>query len=99
MGAQARVAAARTDLGVAGTRVVLAGGVLSHPSPLLPDLLMAELPGAERARDVQPPVVGAALLALDHLGVRVDPARIGGGVHVPLTPGRSAPWAPSRSIA
>ena len=99
MGAEARAAAAAIELPLDGSTVVLSGGVLTHPSPLLADLIMAELPGARRARTVHPPVVGAALLALDRLGVAADGAQVAAGLRVPLTPGRSAPWAGSRSIA
>jgi N-acetylglucosamine kinase-like BadF-type ATPase len=68
----ATVAAARLALTNSGARVVLGGSVLAARDPLLTtaitDRLSAELPGAEiRIADV-PPITGAALLGLDHVG-------------------------------
>ena len=47
--------------------------VLEHPTPLLADAVMAELPGAVAVRHGAPPVLGALLLAFDRIG----PARDG----------------------
>jgi N-acetylglucosamine kinase-like BadF-type ATPase len=68
----ATVAAARLGLTSSGIRVVLGGSVLAARDPLLTsavtERLSAELPGAEiRIADV-PPIIGAALLGLDHVG-------------------------------
>ncbi|WP_033824412.1 N-acetylglucosamine kinase [Kitasatospora sp. MBT63] len=65
---------ALTRLGLLGepTPVVLGGGVLAARHPLLIDNLTARLaaaaPLAETRIVVAPPVLGAALLGLDHLG-------------------------------
>ncbi len=67
----ATVAARR--LGLAGAvPVVLGGSLMTARDPLLSgtirELILAELPGADvRTVDV-PPVAGAALLGLDHVG-------------------------------
>jgi N-acetylglucosamine kinase-like BadF-type ATPase len=68
----ATVAAGRLGLTHSGVRVVLGGSVLAARDPLLTGTitsrLSAELPGAEiRIADV-PPIIGAALLGLDHIG-------------------------------
>lgn len=74
----AQAAMRRIDLAPAGTPVVLGGGVLEARDPLLLaaiDRQLAEAaPGAvPRVLDV-PPVAGAALLGLDHVGAS-DSAR------------------------
>jgi N-acetylglucosamine kinase-like BadF-type ATPase len=97
MGGQARMTARRVDLPLAGAPVVLTGGVLTHPSPLIGELVMAELPGARRLEPVPPPIVGAVLLAFDHLGAEADAAALEAGLRIPLEPERSAAWAASRS--
>jgi N-acetylglucosamine kinase-like BadF-type ATPase len=67
------VTVAARRLGLAGAvPVVLGGSLMTARDPLLSgtirDLVLAELPGAEvRTVDV-PPVAGAALLGLDHVG-------------------------------
>jgi len=76
LGSQGRVAAGRIDLPLEGTRAVLTGSVFAHPSKLLPDAVMAELPGAEPVRHGPPPVAGAVLLALDRIGAGADPAAV-----------------------
>lgn len=88
MGAQARATAQRAGLPLAGTTVVLTGGVFSHPSRRLADLTMAELPGARRAVAVAAPIVGATLLAFDRLEISIDAVAEG-----------SVGWTASRSIA
>ncbi|MGA5822480.1 N-acetylglucosamine kinase [Kitasatospora sp. NPDC094028] len=66
------VALGRLGLLDAPTPVVLGGGVLASRQPLLLDNLTARLaaaaPLAEPRVVVAPPVLGAALLGLDHLG-------------------------------
>jgi N-acetylglucosamine kinase-like BadF-type ATPase len=94
--AQGRASAERVGLGLDGTLVVLSGGLLAHPSPLLVDLILAGLPGAVRALAVQPPIVGAALLAFDRLGVAADAAALGAGLTASPSE-RSAAWAASHS--
>jgi N-acetylglucosamine kinase-like BadF-type ATPase len=100
LGVQARATAGQLDLPLAGTRVVLAGGVFSHASERLARGVMAELPGAVAVREAPPPVAGALLLALDRAGVSVGAADIGGALraHLP-SEGRSARWAASASSA
>ncbi|MFE3501032.1 N-acetylglucosamine kinase [Kitasatospora sp. NPDC059160] len=67
------VALGRLDLLDSATPVVLGGGVLASRQPLLLDNLRERLaraaPLAEPRVVVAPPVLGAALLGLDHLGV------------------------------
>jgi N-acetylglucosamine kinase-like BadF-type ATPase len=94
--AQARVSAGRVGLELDGTTVVLTGGLLNHGSPLLGDLTMALLPGAVRALPVHPPVVGAALLAFDRVGVTADAATVRAGLPDHLWE-RSDAWAASSS--
>lgn len=66
------VALRRLDLLESPTPLVLGGGVLASRQPLLLDNLAARLaeaaPLAEPRVVVAPPVLGAALLGLDHLG-------------------------------
>jgi N-acetylglucosamine kinase-like BadF-type ATPase len=75
----ATAAARRLDLTDAAMPVVLGGGVLTARDPLLigrlTERLAAELPRAvPRIVDV-PPVAGAALLGLDHVGAAPGAAR------------------------
>ncbi|MFJ7247074.1 N-acetylglucosamine kinase [Kitasatospora sp. NPDC098652] len=67
------VALGRLELLDSATPVVLGGGVLASRQPLLLDNLKERLaraaPLAEPRVVVAPPVLGAALLGLDHLGV------------------------------
>ena len=69
LGRQGRTCAARVGLPVAGTIVVMGGGVFQHPTSLLEANVMAELDGAIPVRMECPPVVGAMMAALDQLGV------------------------------
>jgi N-acetylglucosamine kinase-like BadF-type ATPase len=100
LGVQARATAAQLGLPLEGTRVVLAGGVFTHPSERLASGVMAELPGAVALRHAPPPVAGALLLALDRAGIAVPTADVEAGLraHLP-THGRSARWAASASSA
>jgi N-acetylglucosamine kinase-like BadF-type ATPase len=77
LGRQARACAARLDLPLEGTRVVLAGGVFGHPSDRLAAATMAELPGAIAVRHPAPPIDGALLLALDRIPERRSAAWAG----------------------
>jgi N-acetylglucosamine kinase-like BadF-type ATPase len=98
LGRQARVCADRAELPLDGARIVLTGRVMDHPSPLIADTVMAELPGAVAVRHGAPPVVGALLLALDRLGVAVDgdAAALAAALH----PERRSPrWVGSPSKA
>jgi N-acetylglucosamine kinase-like BadF-type ATPase len=99
LGLQARASAARVGLPLAGTRVVLTGGVFGHPTDRLAEVVMAELPGAEPARHGLLPIGGALLLALDRLGVFVDAAVVAAGLMLPPADERSARWAASASSA
>jgi len=68
----AAAAMRRLDMAPAGVPVILGGGVLESREPLLLDEIdrqLAELcPGAVRRVLDVPPVAGAALLGLDHVG-------------------------------
>jgi N-acetylglucosamine kinase-like BadF-type ATPase len=72
VGDQARASAARVGLAVEGACVVLAGGVMQHPSTALADAILARLPGARPVRTSKPPVIGALLLGYDALGLALD---------------------------
>lgn len=69
----ARVALARLDIADRVTEVVLGGGVLRARVPVLMDRIAAraaaEIPRAQLVVVREPPVVGAALLGLDALGL------------------------------
>jgi len=56
--------------------LVLAGGVLRHPSPLLRDAMVArvqeDLPAAQPMRSAFEPAIGAIMLALEDASVRLD---------------------------
>ncbi len=69
LGRQARACATQVGLPVAGTIVVMGGGVFQHPTSLLEANVMAELDGAIPVRMACPPVVGAMMAALDRLGI------------------------------
>ena len=74
----ALVAARKVGLEHTGFTLVLAGGVLRHPSPLLKTALVervqAAVPGVRAVMSPFEPVVGAVLLALEAAGVRPDAA-------------------------
>jgi N-acetylglucosamine kinase-like BadF-type ATPase len=69
---------AARQVGIEGTAfpLVLTGGVLRHPSPLLSEAIIAQVqttsPTARPISSRFEPVVGALLLALEAAGVRVD---------------------------
>jgi N-acetylglucosamine kinase-like BadF-type ATPase len=93
LGEQARASAQRVGLGLDGTRVVLTGGVFTHPTERLAAATMAELPGAVSVRHGPPPVAGALLLALDRIGAAPDGAAVEAQLARPISEERSAPWA------
>jgi N-acetylglucosamine kinase-like BadF-type ATPase len=99
LGSQARACAAQLDLPLAGTRIVLTGGVFGHPTDRLAAATMAELPGAVPVRHGPPPIVGALLLACDRLGIDLDEAAVAAGLPFQAPDGRSAQWAASPSNA
>ena len=68
LGDYARISAART--GQVGSRfpLVLAGGVLRHPSVLLRDSILGRVPDAAPIYPSAEPVVGAVLLGADSIG-------------------------------
>jgi N-acetylglucosamine kinase-like BadF-type ATPase len=76
LGDHARVCARET--GQLGTPfpLVLAGGVLRHPSTLLRESILRRLPEAQPVYPAVEPVAGAVLLAADRAGARPDPARL-----------------------
>jgi N-acetylglucosamine kinase-like BadF-type ATPase len=99
LGVQARACAERIDMPLSGTRAVLTGGVFDHPTNLLADAAMAQLPGAVPVRSGPPPVAGALLLALDGIGVRIDEPALAASLPSTSMQGRSGVWAPSPSNA
>ena len=78
LGDYALVAARRVGLENGPFTLVLAGGVLRHPSGVLPQALVervrAGAPGVRPVISRFEPVVGAVLLALEDAGVNVDAA-------------------------
>lgn len=72
LGRQGRMCAARIGLEVTGSPVVMSGGLFRHPSTILENAVMAELPGAVSARTHRPPVIGAILVCGDLLGETWD---------------------------
>ncbi len=76
MGGQARASAARIELDMAGAVTVLGGGLFQHPTAVLADAVMEELPGAVAHRTTLPPVIGAAMAAYDQIGHLSDPEEL-----------------------
>jgi N-acetylglucosamine kinase-like BadF-type ATPase len=80
LGDYALAAARRVGIERTPFTLVLAGGVLRHPSPLLSAALVARV--RVTSPDVQPvdsrfePAVGALFMALERAGVRVDEALV-----------------------
>ncbi len=77
LGDYARISAARVGLLESGFPLVLCGGVLRHPSPLLREAILARVPEGRPVSAIAAPVVGAVLLAADVAGVRLDPDALG----------------------
>ncbi len=76
LGDYARVCAARTGQLGSPFPLVLTGGVMRHPSPLLRAAIHERVPdGVAVYPDVEP-VVGALLLAADGIGVRPERTRL-----------------------
>ncbi len=81
LGEYARIAA--RQVGIEGTPfpLVLAGGVLRHPSTLLPDTIIERVqitsPDARPTRGRFEPVIGALFTALEAGGVTIDDALLG----------------------
>ncbi len=73
MGGQGRASAERIGLSVEGATAVLGGGLFQHPTGVLADAVMGELPGAVEHRTTLPPVIGAVMAALDQIGAESDP--------------------------
>jgi N-acetylglucosamine kinase-like BadF-type ATPase len=76
LGDYAQVCAARTGQSGTAFPLVLCGGVLRHPSPLLRAAIYARVPEATPIYPDIEPVVGALLLAADSIGVRPDRERL-----------------------
>jgi N-acetylglucosamine kinase-like BadF-type ATPase len=76
LGDYARVCAARTGQLGSPFPLVLTGGVLRHPSPLLRAAIHERVPDGVAVYPEIEPVVGALLLAADHVGARPDRARL-----------------------
>jgi N-acetylglucosamine kinase-like BadF-type ATPase len=73
LGGQGRVSAEHIDLEVVESRVVMGGGLFRHPTMVLEEAVMSELPGARPTRTTGPPVIGALLAAMDTIGSDCDP--------------------------
>jgi N-acetylglucosamine kinase-like BadF-type ATPase len=72
MGDYARVCASRTGLLGAPFPLVLCGGVLRHPSPLLRLMIHSRIPDGVPIYPAVDPVAGAVLIAADRIGVRPE---------------------------
>jgi N-acetylglucosamine kinase-like BadF-type ATPase len=70
--ALARAAIARLDVTGEAVEVLLGGGLLQAGNGRLNGEIAAALPGAAVHTSASPPIVGAALLALDELGAGAD---------------------------
>lgn len=81
MGDYARVCASRTGQLGAPFPLVLCGGVLQHPSPLLRTVLESRVPDGQPVYPDVDPVAGAVLIAADRVRARPDLAHL-----------RSRPW-------
>jgi N-acetylglucosamine kinase-like BadF-type ATPase len=72
LGDYTRISAARVGLLEGGFPLVLCGGVLRHPSPLLRDAILAQVPSGRPVTGSAEPIVGAVLLAADNAGVQLE---------------------------
>jgi N-acetylglucosamine kinase-like BadF-type ATPase len=87
MGDYARVCAHRTGQLGAPFPLVLCGGVLRHPSPLLRRVIGSRLPDGRPVYPDVEPVTGAVLIAADRVGARLDRS----GIRAPVAgPGERA---------
>ncbi len=71
LGDYGRLSAARVGL-ADGFTIVLCGGLLRHPSPILREAILARLPAGRPVEAITEPVVGAVLLAGDSVGEMLD---------------------------
>ena len=76
MGDYARVCASRTGQLGAPFPLVLCGGVLRHPSPLLRSVLESRVPDGQPVYPDVDPVAGAVLIAADRVRARPDLAHL-----------------------
>jgi N-acetylglucosamine kinase-like BadF-type ATPase len=76
MGDYARVCASRTGLLGAPFPLVLCGGVLRHPSPLLRVTIHSRIPDGVPIYPTVDPVAGAVLIAADRIGARPELAHL-----------------------
>jgi N-acetylglucosamine kinase-like BadF-type ATPase len=76
LGDQARACAEQVGLSGSPYQLVLAGGVLRHPSPLLVNALTSRVPDALVTRSRHEPAVGALLMAFDATALEPDPDRL-----------------------
>jgi len=72
LGDYARVSAARVGLTGSPFPLVLTGGVLRHPSPLMREAIVARVPHGVPVTSTAEPIVGAVLMAADAAGVPLD---------------------------
>ena len=76
LGEYARVSAARVGLDGTAFPLVLTGGVLRHPSPLMRDAIIARVPEGVPVTATVEPIVGAVLMAADDAGLTLDRDRL-----------------------
>jgi N-acetylglucosamine kinase-like BadF-type ATPase len=72
LGDYARVAAIRVGLAGSSFPLVLCGGVLRHPSPLMRETIVARVPEGIPVTATAEPIVGAILMAADEAGAALD---------------------------
>jgi N-acetylglucosamine kinase-like BadF-type ATPase len=77
LGDYARVSADRVGLAGSPFVLVLCGGVLRHPSPLMREAIVSRVPDGVPVTSTVEPIVGAVLLAADDAGVEMDRDALG----------------------
>jgi N-acetylglucosamine kinase-like BadF-type ATPase len=77
LGDYARVSAGRVGLAGSPFALVLCGGVLRHPSPLMREAIVSRVPDGVPVTSTVEPIVGAVLLAADDAGVEMDRDALG----------------------
>ena len=72
LGDYARVSSARVGLAGEPFPLVLCGGVLRHPSPLMREAIVARIPEGVPVTSTSEPIIGAVLMAADEAGIALD---------------------------
>ncbi|MDX6532862.1 MAG: hypothetical protein QOJ13_2417 [Gaiellales bacterium] len=82
-------------VGMAGSpfRLVLAGGVMRHPTRLLADVIGGGIPEADTVRSTDEPVVGSLLFAFDRAGIAPDLDRLRASAPAPALFDASSAWS------